>query len=232
MAGWIIAFHCLMRLKEPLISTVSCAEWHNYKFGSSNKKKKDAPNHIVNDPKFWQEVCILVQAMYPVLRVLRLADSNSAGMDKLYYYVRQTMVALEKSRETLNGNIVCGLFALRPQDVRLFNLQGQDKPYNLDEEDPDLDLEHDASDYDIDVVESEDDDNSDASNIRRPLGDCIMLLWEARAKRLSSDFAVLGWMVSVVPAIRLDAASFMASHKAQAINVLRKLWYTQGMDEI
>ena len=48
----------------------------------------------------------VVQAMFPCLRVLQLSDSNSAGMEKLYYYTWKTMLALEKSLPALNSDVV------------------------------------------------------------------------------------------------------------------------------
>ena len=38
--------------------------------------------------RMWQDMLMVVCALFPGLIVLRLADSNSSNMDKLFYYVQ------------------------------------------------------------------------------------------------------------------------------------------------
>ena len=40
----------------------------------------------IHDDKSWERCYVLLKILQPCLRVLRLADSNLAGMDKVYYY--------------------------------------------------------------------------------------------------------------------------------------------------
>jgi hypothetical protein len=44
--------------------------------------------------------------------------------------------------------------------------------------------------------------------LQKGLGDHIVYLWGKCKSPLISDFAILGWMVSVIPEIMLDAKSY------------------------
>jgi hypothetical protein len=103
MAGYFIALHRLLRLQKPLEATHASIEWDNYQFPAKSKKQKEAIKSIITDSVFWHEVRTIVIGMFPVLKCLRLADSNKAGMDKLYYYVRRTTEALHRTKYAFNG---------------------------------------------------------------------------------------------------------------------------------
>ena len=103
MAGYFIALHRLLRLQKPLEAAQASHEWDSYQFPNKNKQQKEAIKAIVTDSVFWQEVSTIVIGMFPVLKCLRLADSNKAGMDKLYYYVRRTTEALRRTKYAFNG---------------------------------------------------------------------------------------------------------------------------------
>ena len=45
---------------------------------------------ILNNEAFWNCLFAIIQACYPVFRILWLADMKIGGMDKLYHYVCQT----------------------------------------------------------------------------------------------------------------------------------------------
>ena len=44
-----------------------------------------------------------MKIIFPCLRTLRLADSNKAGMDKLFYYSRMTKISIIKSSTDLDN---------------------------------------------------------------------------------------------------------------------------------
>lgn len=50
----------------------------------------------------WNDMTIVVRAVFPALILLRLADRKQPGMDKLYYFVRQLDKTLLLSRTMLN----------------------------------------------------------------------------------------------------------------------------------
>ena len=50
---------------------------------------------IINSSAYWNCLFAIIQACYPILRILRIANTMIGGMDKLYYYMRQTDRLLE-----------------------------------------------------------------------------------------------------------------------------------------
>ena len=56
---------------------------------------------ILNNNQFWKTLFALIQACYPIYRILRIADTMIGGMDKLYYYVRQADRLLEPQMENV-----------------------------------------------------------------------------------------------------------------------------------
>ena len=65
----------------------------------------------------------------------------------------------------------------------------------------------------------------------RGLGEHMIFLWEKRKTQLISDFAVLGWLVSVVPEIILDAKSYTHEERERAERCLKQLWHPQSAIE-
>ena len=51
----------------------------------------------IKDKKSWERIYVLLKILFPCLRVLRLADSNKAGMDKIFYYSRMKKIFIIKS---------------------------------------------------------------------------------------------------------------------------------------
>lgn len=261
MAGYFIALHRLLRLQKPLQSAQASFEWENYKFPTKNKQQKESIEAIVKDPVFWHEVETIVRGMFPVLKCLRLADSNAAGMDKLYYYVRRTSEALHRNRRSFNGEGNCTGFEYRKEthtalgnranvsegcyakDLRYCNHVDHDLDFDEDDDEGfDAGFEEDCVDGPDMDVDMEDEDSvlshsSTASSKQPPslqkgLGDHIVFLWEKRKTQLISDFAVLGWMVSVVPEIMLDAQSYNHKERGRAEDALKKLWHPQSAIEL
>ena len=55
------------------------------------------------DTKLWEHMLIVIQAIFPGLIILWLADSNKHAMDKLYYYVHRMDLYVEKSQTLLDS---------------------------------------------------------------------------------------------------------------------------------
>jgi hypothetical protein len=136
MAGYFIALHRMLRLKVALKATVSSIEFQDLKLG-----KKDRASAHIKDAKFWQRVYLVLRSVWPAMQVLRLADRNTPGMDKLYYLVRRTEQSLTDSMK---------YFA----DSDLFG--GDDE---VDESDEDKSLDEDEIEEED---SSKEDDTSDA----------------------------------------------------------------------
>jgi hypothetical protein len=256
MAGYFIALHRLLRLQNPLQAVQSSFEWQEYRFSSKDKVQKAAINAIITDPIFWHEVMTIVIAMFPVLRCLQLANLNAAGMDKIYYYARRTSESLQRTKHSFNGqnkrlgfeyrqetHIALGRSAVasRFEGSELWCLPAVEHCLMLDD-----DAEEDyVASFNCDDGEMEADVDDDASvhsytttgsyqvadTLRAGLGNHIVFLWEKRKPQLVSDFAVLGWLVSVVPEIRLDAKHYNGEQQDRAEQALRQLWYPMSAIE-
>ena len=60
----------------------------------------------IHDDKSWERCYLLLNIIFPCLRVPRLEDSNLAGMDKVYYYSRMTKQCIEKKKSDLDHHRV------------------------------------------------------------------------------------------------------------------------------
>ena len=62
---------------------------------------------------FRELVLVLMRALFPLLRLLRLCDRSSAEMDKLAYFVRKAEESLTQSLERLDDEmfVECGIEA-------------------------------------------------------------------------------------------------------------------------
>jgi hypothetical protein len=88
MAGEVLQFLRVFRLKATLQACTRDPVFVDY-------KKFGFLADIFNSTQFWKCLFAIIQALYPVYRILRIADTMVGGMDKLYYYVTQTDRLLE-----------------------------------------------------------------------------------------------------------------------------------------
>ena len=103
MGGYFYAFHCLLRLYHPLLKAVNSNEWKN-DVSLKNNNLKTLVENIIKYPKFFEKIKIIVLILFPVIKTLRLSDCNQPGMDKIYYYVKETtkyINAMSSTFETL-----------------------------------------------------------------------------------------------------------------------------------
>jgi hypothetical protein len=124
---------------------------------------------------------------------MRLADKCSGRMDKLYYYVRKTDEAVQKSADDLD--LMTYFTGQETDEVEDRDSDGDggsdgsDDGDKIDlEEFTDSDKEQEGSDQD----EEEADENDDANNSEN-LRDIFVSLWKKRRTNLVSDFAIAGW---------------------------------------
>ena len=98
MAGYFMGMHRDLRMRKILQSTISSAEFLSI---PTNTKFAKAVKYI-HDNKSRERCYVLLKIIFPCLRVLRLADSNLAGMDKVYYYSIMTKQCIEKTKSDLD----------------------------------------------------------------------------------------------------------------------------------
>jgi Protein of unknown function (DUF 659) len=95
MGGHFISFMRLARLKQPILDTLTSAALIGSKFPLKLKR-------ILQDDEFWKclvEVCVFVGAL---MRVLRAADSASAGMHQLCYFAKKAGAHMLKTSDSIN----------------------------------------------------------------------------------------------------------------------------------
>ena len=98
MAGYFMAMCRDLRMRQALVATVSSAT-----FSVSSKKDKEVrAAQDIHDLTLWKRMYIICKVTLPALLILRLADSNSPGMDKLLFYVHQFWASLEAHGEMLD----------------------------------------------------------------------------------------------------------------------------------
>ena len=92
MAGYFMGMHRDLRMRKFLQATISSAKFLSIptitKFTKSVK--------YIHDDSSWERCYVLLKILHPCLRVLRLADSNLVGMDKVYKYLRMTKQCFDK----------------------------------------------------------------------------------------------------------------------------------------
>jgi hypothetical protein len=175
--------------------------------------KKRQLEEIIQDKTFFQEARLIVATLFPAIKVLRLSDSNTPGMDKLFYFCRQTAVLLTKTSVRFN----------KPE---LF-VHDEIPTINVDIDDID---NYDSDTESIVLDDDPDDSHTDHFN-SKTLGNQILHLWEKREDKLMHDFAVVGWLLCVEPTIYQDAANHTQEHYQVFLQTSRKLLQRPGFSD-
>ena len=90
--------HRDLRMLKVLQATISSDEFISI---PTTTKFTKAVKYI-HDDKSWERCYVLLKILHPCLIVLSLADSNLAGMDKVYYYLIMTKQCTEKTKSDLD----------------------------------------------------------------------------------------------------------------------------------
>ena len=84
---------------KALLATVSSSDFNTM---SLNSKLSKVLSYI-QDNKPWERIYVILKIIFPCIRVLRFADSNKVGMDKVFYYTRMTKISIIKSSSDLDN---------------------------------------------------------------------------------------------------------------------------------
>ena len=163
---------------------------------------------IIKGDSTWEFMSKFIRAVYPMLLVLRLADKKDPVMDKLYFYVRRMDDTIEKSRAILDE---MGQLCQSPA-WRSMNDIGR----------------VDVLDEDSDQSEDDDDDSTDGLpaqwTAQTTLGGDVVRLWQKRRAKLTTDFAIAGWLLSPIPDIYKDSSlNQNGGHRDIVDGLLRKV---------
>ncbi len=94
MAGEVLQFLHFFHLKTTLQASTQDPVVVDY-------KKFGFLADIFNSTQFWKCPIAIIQALYPAYHILRIADTMVGGMDKLYFYIRQTDRLLKPRMENV-----------------------------------------------------------------------------------------------------------------------------------
>lgn len=157
-----------------------------------------------------------IRAVYPMLLVLRLADKKDPVMDKLFFYVRRMDDTIEKSKSILDD-----MEQLSQSPAwRSMNDIGR-----VDVLDEDSDQ---SEDDDVNYANNNDDDSTDSLPARitnqTTLGADVVRLWEKRRSKLTTNYAIAGWLLSPIPDIYEDSSlNQNGGHRDIVDSLLRKV---------
>jgi hypothetical protein len=188
--------------------------------------------NIIKSERFWNHLKSFLRAIYPVLLILRLADSNKPCMDKLYHYVRRMDETLKKSKEILDGaeKEILKEYSRNKTDVEAkmisYFLVSTSTDGVVDLKADDNDVESDEED---DVIDDDDnsfdgDNSQNLLNTDSSLGDKVIAFWKKRRQKLCHDIAMAGWMLSPDPEIRVTINQHTSEH-VYAVERLLTKWY-------
>ena len=215
MAGHAYAQCRLLRLREPLIATISSAAFKNLKLKSfADKVVEDLEN-----PDMWEAAYILQRCLFPMIRVLRLGDKSACGgMSKLVYYVHKTDESIRKSIDSL-------------RDLKYFADKDPLEAEDVDGLDLVDDFDDDASEGEVNhnfvtFEEDDDDESTVADHMLSSFGEQILLFWNKRREKLITPLSLAGWFCSPVAEIRQDVLEHeIGADRLKVEEVITKMYY-------
>jgi hypothetical protein len=243
MAGFFLAFHRFLRLRLALMATLSSAEYKRLKL---TRRCVQLAEKFLEDDDMWNGLFVLVRCLFPPLRVLRLADKQSPGMDQIHYFVRKTDVALQRSVQSFSQMSFFDPAVDTEDDNETVASEANSEGATELENDHEANAEFEAViaeayDSDSDSDNADGDTESDEELVAGlptgidggDLGQNIMQLWKKRRPKLVSDFAVAGWLLCPLEQVRRDVGiSRSGSHNEAMDRVLTKLLNGNNEEEM
>jgi len=198
MGGYFYAFHRLLRLYHPLLNTINSDEWKN-DVSLSKKNLKTLVENIIRYPNFFEKIKIIVLILFPVIKTLRLSDSNKPGMDKIYFFVKQTTKYINTMSKKFNS---------------LFDDSFYSEYSNYKDDDVQK-----LEDYDLDDSDDKDMDYNMADDPK-----ALSNLWANRANLLTTPWTVSGYLLSIDATIFNDAKKALKDDENCLRQVATKLF--------
>lgn len=198
MAGHAYAQVRMLRLRDPLVATISSAAYKALKLKGFPKKVEE---YLLN-PDMWEATYILQRCLFPMIRCLRLGDKSSCGgMSKILFYVHKTDEAIEKSLDLL-------------KDLKYFEEYDEDDAEDMEGIDLEDGFDGGESDDDeavqpLDNEDNDEDDDEDEDELEETventhLGEKILSFWNHRRTKLITPLAIAGWYCSPSDDVRKD----------------------------
>ena len=157
-------------MRKVLQATISSAEFISIRTST----KFNISVRYIHENKSWERCYVILKIIFPCLRVLRLADSNISGMERVYYYSRMIKQYIEKTISDIDYQ------RLLPDIL---------SPNNIwNESDDKSDEEESISKYCTFYSDS--------------IFFVVSSFFNEREKHSNTDYAVTGWILYVITHIR------------------------------
>ncbi len=99
MGGIFYEFHRVLKLKIALQATVSDSAWKDcLQSDKKSRQVKVLAESIVHDQDFFHALFVVVKCLFPVIKCLRLSDTNKPGMDKIVYFLHQSKCMIRRMK--------------------------------------------------------------------------------------------------------------------------------------
>lgn len=208
MAGYIIAMMRLVRLREPLINTVTSRQF-------IDMKVPKVLSRLIQSNLFWKHCMLIVKHLTTALCILRLADQKTPAMSELYEMCLVFDSGMSNTRKVFNEISDSYLSMLPDADQSSIDINTMLKAFIGQDTSrseqislatipaTDVDAGGDSDSEDSLAIVEEVDDDEDPINVAThfKLGDVVGTSWEKRREKLAHDYAVTGWMLSPHPDI-------------------------------
>lgn len=195
---------------------------------------------LLQSERMWNDMTIVVRALFPALIVLRLADKKQPSMDKLYFYVRRMEETLKRSKSLLDpleehyndnnysndlSSNIMGYFLETTKDNAEFGIEFMAPQDHDDEISEDSD-----GDDNVSIEKDYEDDDEDAITVlsastTKTLGDKLIDIWNHRKQKLETDLSICGWMVSPHAEIMQDVRLNQDGTHRDAVDRVIEKWF-------
>jgi hypothetical protein len=223
-ASFFYSMHRALHCRGALEATVHSVAWKDL------KRQKPFINRAAEDVKdemFWKRIFFLLRALYPLLKLLRMEDSNKPNMDKVCFYLHLTREHLVKSRDDLcRDDIFPSTYKITKEieaDASYEDEEGG-ADENNDESDDGADFTVEEQELDVYTVDDEWGTlvSEESKGIFKPIIDAIA----KRTPKILHDFAYTAYVCSVRPDIVQDAKRRLEGNGAirnEIANCVRRL---------
>ncbi len=228
MAGEIIACLRLIRLKPTLQAVTTSAEFLTL------KRHRDLAM-VLSKETVWNFLFAIARAFYPIMRIVRLADCRTPGMDKLKYYILQADRILKEELPKIDiayASLASTYKAVMTDDsiYEIGDIVLPQRKLKMADNDIDDEDEYAEGDADSDDNDSIDNEDGDEDNVDLPTSDDISLdddegvtfagrilgLWKQRRPKLLHDYARVGYILSPHPVIMKHSRDNMSMEDKEA----------------
>lgn len=223
MAGHAYAQCRMLRLREPLIATITSAAYKDLKLKGDFVKKVE---EYLQNADMWEASYVLHRCLFPMIRVLRLSDKAACGgMSKIVYYVHKTDEAIAKSMDSLKDL----KYFLDHQAADANEVEGVDLADDFEDDD--------SGDGDAGIAVpnlSDDEDEKEEDNDEgEHLGEQIHAFWNRRRSKLITPLSLAGWFCSPIADIRKDVVAHeIGANRLDVEEVVRKIYYPMREEEL